>query len=208
MEISASINGTEYPVYNMTTFSERLDEEMDSGSVQIICDKKDPFPDYTFVRITLSDDDNNPKTYDFYLFDNVEQRRGDYYVHTLELVELTRLLMGVMIDGKAVTQPIEGSGENKKNLYQVVYELVRTVQLLKADGVSAVGQRFSIDDTSKWLEEINSPEFHWSAGTLLWECLCDIGNVIDCIPRVKIGSNNKLYVTFDKINDVTGEYEL
>lgn len=212
MTVKVSINGSQYPVFNAMSFSERRDEEMDSGSVQILCTRKEPFPDYTFVKMTISDGENK-KVYDFYAFDNVEQRRSDYFVHTLELVELSRLLMGVLIDGKTVTQPIEGTNEKKKNLYEVLDDVLSAASLLKSNADnSSVGKRFSPYASASFkaeLERIDSPEFHWSAGTLLWECLCDIGKVIDSIPRLLApNGETDLRVTFDKINDVTGEYSL
>lgn len=210
MTITATINGKNYYVMNTVDFSERLDEEMDSGSIQIKKTEKDPFPDYTLVKLILSDGESE-RSFDFYSFDNVEQRRSDYYVHTLELVELSRLLMGTMIDGRAVTQPLEDSGEPKKTLKEVVTELLKTARLIKYDveNKMPIGSKFFLDP-NQWafLETVVSPEFHWSGGTLLWECLCDVGNVINCVPRLLIGNEGKLYVTFDKINDITGEYEI
>lgn len=221
MKASLTINGVEYPIYNNLTFSERIDEELDSGDVQIISNDSTPFPEYSIAKLTLECGDEK-KIFDFFAFDTVEKRRGytanehsidkfkdGYYIHTLSLVELTRLLMGVMIDGKAIVQPIDGS--DKKTLYEVVKTLLKTAKLLKVENGITQGSKFylrpdySVD--KKELAQI-SPEFRWECGTLLWECLQDIANVIDCIPRVVIGEGGSLYVTFDKINEVTGVYEI
>ena len=60
------------------------------------------------------------------------------------------------------------------------------------------------------MKSIPSPEFHWECGTLLWECLVDVGNVINCIPRIRFVETNtrRCYIEFDPVNEVTAEYEL
>ena len=208
MIAKATVNGTEYPVYNTFSYSERLDEELDGGRLQVITNTSEPFHDYSLVSISVEQTGNASKTFDFYAFDSVEKRAENYYVHTLELVELSRLLMSIMIDGRAVTQPIENSVERTKSLYEVVYTLARVCGLKKANSNgSAINVQFGIDASANWLEQIKSPEFKWGAGTLLWECLCDIGNVVDCIPRLRI-NGNALNIAFDKINDIARVYDI
>ncbi len=107
--------------------------------------------------------------------------------------------MGVLIDGRKVTQPVDGSA--KKSLWTVLNELLQTCSLIrnKTDAV------FSASDTWKRrLSAVVSPEFHWESQTSLWECLCDIANVVNCIPRVVDYS----VITFDDINKITKEYVL
>jgi hypothetical protein len=167
-------------------------------------------------------DNLEKKKWYFCGFDSVEKRGVGYYIHTLELCEPTRLLMGILIDGRKVTQPIEGSGEEKQTLYDVLVGLLNTFELLP------FGEKFSRsyeksrivteyeyneDSTIKDLMEgIASPEFHWEAETSLWECLCDIGNVINAIPRLTYNEHNAEHpfsvLLFDMINESAGEYVL
>lgn len=198
--------------YNSVTFDERLDEQLDTGSIQLIlADEGVSFADFCAVSLTIKDEDGNRKRMPFCGFKTVEKRGEGYYILTLELVEPTRILMGTIIEGRKVTQPIEGSGEAKKTLYDVTKSLLKTFETLPwEDGIAI--PRFGLQENAKsvsLLKLTESPEFHWEAGTLLWECLVDIGNVINAIPRLLHTSlKGKYTVTFDTINDVTDEYEL
>lgn len=190
---------TNLPVYNRVEFDERLDEQLDSGSVQTILPYSAMLADCTLVRLTISDGaDERVET--MLAFDSVEKRGESYYIHTLELVEPTRLLMGLIIDGCKVTQPIEGA---KQTIGEVLDRLLTVAELRENPNYD--GARFRLDDNA--LFQRICPEFCWESGTLLWECLCDIGNVINCIPRVYLERTIKK-IRFDKVNEVTAEYEL
>ena len=202
----------EYPIYNVCAIDERLDEQLDSGTVQILYENSRSFADFSMVKLISNDNITSKEMY-FYAFDTVEKRKDKYYIHTLELVEPTRLLMGVPIDGKAVTQPFEKT--YKTSLYDALRELLKVAQLLSKDETQKfyiVEQNHPLYDRSVFLAMIDtlSPEFHWEAETLLWECLCDIGNVINCIPRLVPNKEETAFNTiiFEKINDVKGEYEI
>ena len=95
----------QYSAYNSCVTDERLDEQFDSGSAQTITDKITPFSDYCMVKIVRTDRLSEKVEY-FIGTDTVSKRAESYYIHTLELSEPTRLLMGIMIDGRKVTQQI------------------------------------------------------------------------------------------------------
>ena len=193
---------TELPVYNRVEFDERLDEQLDSGSVQTITDGDEAFEDYSLYKLVTSDGETEKEEY-LFGFDTVEKRGDKYFIHTIELVELTRILMGIPIDGMSVTQPLTGTKSTIKDVakglcrYGVTY-------------ISGERRKIRYEATSDVEESTISPEFTWECGTLLWECLCDVGNVINCIPRVVLGQNSTVpyVVKFDKVNEVTAEYEL
>lgn len=191
-----------YQAYNSVDFDERLDEQLDTGRVLVINNSIVPFNDMSMVKLTISDGNEN-KTMYYYGFDTVEKRAKDYYIHTIDLVEPTRLLMGRFIDGKRVTQPILGI---KKTLLNVLNDLLAVSKLLE-NGENAEFS-FAYD---KLVNNTISPEFYWASGTSLWECLCDIGNVIDCIPRLSVSSNDdgySLIIKYDKINNESSIYEM
>lgn len=193
---------TEHALFNLITFDERLDEQFDSGNVLTINASSVSFADFCMAK-TVTDDGESQKIAYFSGFDTVEKRGANYYVHTLELVEPTRLLMGILIDGRKVSQPVDGSA--KKSLLTVLEEFIQVANLLAVDDLKP----FIIDEQIKpLLASIESPEFHWEAETLFWECLLDMGNVINCIPRVIIDREERQYnvLTFDKINEVSAEY--
>lgn len=197
---------------NSAEFDERLDEQIDTGSVQLLSAVETPFPDFCTVKMLLNDG-KEEKELCYRAFDAVEKRGAGYYVHTLELVEPTRELMGVLIDGIKFTQPIEGE---KLSLKEALTRISKKAVLLpKGFGSDEVVFLFDWNknpSVSRILDETVSPEFHWESETSLWEVLCDVGNVINCIPRLYIvaPSSSAPYkvLTFDKVNDVTGEYEL
>ena len=188
-------------LYNTAEFSERLDEELDTGNVQTITSSAEPFEDCCMVRVTLSDDVDTKEAY-FCGFDTVEKRGGGYFIHSLDLCEPTRLLMGVFIDGRRITQPLEEN--TKKSLYSVTAELLETCETLGVDETT----RFTLDEDCEavaLMKELVSPEFYWDAGTSLWECLCDIANVINCIPRLIVNEDKTAFsvITFDRVNEIT-----
>jgi hypothetical protein len=211
-----------YSLYNSIDFDERLDEQFDTGSVQVISNSATPFADYCVVRMDMTDN-LEVKSWYYCGFDSVEKRGGGYYIHTLELCEPTRLLMGTLIDGRKVTQPMEGSNEAKQTLYDVLIGLLNTFELLpfgekfsrsreKSRIITEHEYDSSLTDTKCIMENVTSPEFHWEAETSLWECLCDIGNVINAIPRLTYNKYNAEYpfsvLLFDMINESAGEYVL
>ena len=202
----------ELKVYNTTVEDERLDEQLDSGSLQVISDSINPFADYSMIMLKRTDNYLGEKETFYYGFDTVEKRMGNYYIHALELVEPTRALMGILIDGKAVTQPLDS---NKKSLWAVLSGLFSTMQLqstLQKNAFNYVTLNHSKynENTMELLNNTISPEFYWQAQTTLWECLCDIGNVINCIPRLTANIEKTAFncIYFEQINDIDKEYEI
>ena len=197
---------SELPVYNRVEFDERLDEQLDSGQVQTINGIETAYEDYSLFRMSTIDAEGVSKNALYYGFDTVEKRGKEYYIHTIELVEITRIVMGISIDGCKVTQSIDGT---KKTLYEVLTGLLNKVKLKSATRLETYLSVSSANEAVKKMKEVASPEFHWECGTLLWECLCDIGKVIDCIPRASVSiSTGIISVQFDQINNVTQVYEL
>lgn len=196
----------EYPVYNNFVFDERLDEQLDTGSIQTITFEDIEFEDFCMIKIVLTDGKSETVKY-FYGFDDVEKRAENYYIHIFELVEPTRLLMGLTIDGRKVTQSIDGQ---KKSLLTVIQELTYTMQLLSLDNQERKFIFYADEKQTELLRNTVSPEFTWEANTLLWEVLVDIANVINCIPRLIPNEEKTAFntIVFENINEVTGIYNL
>ena len=205
--------GTSYPVSNRVTADFRLDEQLDTGSVVIITDSAEPIPPMTPSRLTFSDDEavtaENFLWFSAYCFDTVEIRGQGYYAHNLTLVEPTRLLMGIPIEGMKVTQPQDGTA--KDSLYTLAERLLRVCRLTKGGTPQKIWLTDD-EETVALLQNTDSPEFSWEAETQLWECLKDIGSVINCMPRLTVEHSTASFtfdtIVFDKINDVTEEREL
>lgn len=222
----------EIPVYNTATFSVRYDETLDGGTLITKNDSAEPYPQCMPVRLGMlmsnKDDETNGVADTYISFDKVEVRGKNNVIHGLTLVEPSRLLMGITIDGMKVVQPTDGS--TKKSLYDVLERLIHIYKTHRA--MFSVDNEFnySVDtDNSEQtaftiptsgsvydlLKNTESAEFEWQAETLLWEALCDIGNVINCIPRleqsdVDVNQTSVVFdrITFDDINKDVGTYEL
>ncbi|MFQ7078518.1 MAG: hypothetical protein ACLRSW_11600 [Christensenellaceae bacterium] len=202
--------GTSYPVSNRVTADFRLDEQLDTGSVVIITDSAEPIPPMTPSRLTFSDDKPlPPKFLWFSLIVHTVEIRGQGYAPNLTLVEPTRLLMGIPIEGMKVTQPQDGTA--KDSLYTVAERLLRVCRLTKGGTPQKIWLTDD-EETVALLQNTDSPEFSWEAETQLWECLKDIGSVINCMPRLTVEHSTASFtfdtIVFDKINDVTEEREL
>lgn len=199
-------------LHNTLTFDQRLDEELDGGAAAALNNNSEEMAEFNEALLTLTDE-TGELTIPFYAFDDVQKRANGYYLHSLELVEPTRLLMGITIDGLKITQPIDESAQ-KKTLLDVAKRVLRCY---KTHLYSEVVQNnvagypsFKIDENVEdLLSSVISPEFEWQAQTLLFEVLQDIADVINCIPRLTVDENGEfLTITFDKVNDVPAEYEL
>lgn len=207
MNVTLTKDGTVYTVSNTFTMDERLDEELDGGTVEVITTTDEKIANFELVFIRLSDSSKSV-TLPFFAFDSATKRAGGYYKHTLDLIEPTRLLMGLTVDGLAVTQPIDPK-KAKKTLYDVLYRLI--VCRKAQENLNPMPYEFLIDDaTSTMLQSVTAPEFKWQEGTIFFEALQDIADVVNCIPRLTVkGTGRKAFeITFDKINEVKGEYVL
>jgi hypothetical protein len=206
-----------HQIVNSVVFDERLDEQLDTGSVQTkeTSGEEEKFQDFQACNLIIEQElnsSNAPSISKWFRGFSSNHKRGEnYYIYSHELVEPTRALMGITIDGKKITQPIDG--RSKKTLQEVVEILLNTAELLTYDGTSNSVSKFEAEQSS--LLDVESPEFNWESGTLLWECLLDIGNVINCIPRLTVKPNafgteqaNLNYLVFEKVNDIKGVYEL
>lgn len=193
---------------NYASIDERLDESLDGGEILVINAKETPYEPMSLAQLKFSDGTTNISQY-FYVFDTVEKRGKGYYYHHITLCEVTRILMGISVDGMRITQPITG---NKKTLYNVLEKIIGNYTLFMTDEWNPLQISISDGDIETLLNNTESPEFSWSAGTLLWEVLCDIGNVINAIPRAYYKAsdikNNKISITFDPVNKSTAETEL
>lgn len=216
VKLKINNNGTyeEVPLYNTFTMDERLDEELDSGAGETYLKSGEEIAEFTESIIVLDDGETTLET-PFFAFDDVQKRAKDYYGHLLELVEPTRWLMGITIDGLKVTQPIDETA-TKKTLLDTLKRVLTCFKTFRYNEVwnydEYILPMFQIDEeTANMLSEIISPEFEWQSQTLLFEVLQDIADVVDCIPRLKNQTSSLpqfLTVKFDKINDIPQEFEL
>ena len=197
---------TTVPLHNTFTFDERLDEELDGGAAASLNAQEDMLAEFS-ESVAVLDDGHTTKRVPFYAFDDVQKRAPNYYLHTLELVEPTRVLMGITCDGLKITQPV-GEGTTKKTLYDTLARVLRCYNTQTSPDALYGG--FSIDpNIVPMLQAVVSPEFAWQAQTLLFEVLQDIADVVDCIPRLTEDASGAFtMLTFDKVNETEHEFEI
>jgi len=166
-----------YPVdVNLT-----LDETLDNGKISRYIKSStvtNLLPELTKIKIILKDDSTIVKT--FYFCGNEKRNRVSkyLYLHTVNLVESTKLREGYIICGKAVTQPLTGT---RISIKTVINDLLATNPFRRF----SEAQTFFLDgNIMSRLNTIESPEFRWSSKQTLWECLYEIGKYITAIPRL------------------------
>lgn len=124
------------------------------------------------------------------------------YSHEVALVEPSKILEGVLIDGIGVTQP--EAVDKRDSLFDVV---TRLLDIVPFDYAQSETPQYSLTVENKVvyaLKNTLSPQFKWNTQTTLWECLVQIGAVIDAIPRLTY-SDHYTVITFDFINAFDNE---
>lgn len=201
------------------TLSFRLDRELDSGNFTTFVENNSTdkiIAPLTKHQIIIADGTGNTLQGDYIGTDQRAMLRNKadngnltaLFRHSVNITEATKLLEGVLIDGLGVTQPNTGT---QKNLLEVTQRLLRQTkkqQTATSVGIGTFGTGYFslIDDTNltELLANTESPQFRWSPQTTLWECLCDIGSVIDAIPYLEYDALNELRnVGFLVLNDET-----
>lgn len=162
---------------------QELSPELDSGEVSYIqsgeMEAVAPFTRYRIAQDSPTDDSSN--AYEFF-FVGIEEcallRAGTNQVrglskHAVALTEPAKLLEGTLIDGFGVTQDEALS----LSIKAVINRLFAQANLDRQG-------EFTLVDSNPILEKTPCPEFKWNPQTTLWECLEQIGAVIDAIPAI------------------------
>lgn len=203
--------------------SKRLDEELDSASFTFYTKSPETLPPLTMTRIELNDknfDEENDTDYckeKMYFLgnDSYVKVNSRLYEHTFNLVEPTKLLEGVKVDGFAVSQPADEAA--RKSLYDVLKELLavtplRTVQEAALERTGFRKAPYVVTDDAAVvaaLRGVKSPEFRWDSQTTLRECLDDIAAMIDAVPRLTANAAETAFdtITFDFVNETKSAIE-
>ncbi len=172
------------------SYTRRLSEEFDNGTVTYYSTNGEMNAPIDKYEIIVSQ-----KTYDFIGTEEVAKVKNGLYKHVVYLTEPTKLLEGVLIDGFAVSQP---KAENlRKTLYEVVTRLLAVTPF--DESIYTLTTQAAIVGV---LQATISPEFRFNTQTTLFECLMEVGAVINAFPRLtKDGNGEFTVVTFDFINE-------
>lgn len=186
-------------VYNRYSFSERIDGILSSGTFQNVSDiNSTPYRHMSSISFKLTDGETEISTCG-YSYDTMSViKKNELYQHDIAFVEASKALQGVQIDGMSVVQPLEKS--ERKTLYDVLLRLIRNMRLRR------VGEEepYIIDPAVvPMLSAVKSPQFQWESKNLFWECLRDIGSVVNSIPKLLKDENDRYRViSFLPVNDV------
>lgn len=212
-EMSWQLRKGVYPAF----LNKRLDEELDSGVITFYTKTPELLPPLTMVKVELNDqnwDEENDTDYNtdkryFLGNDSYVKVNSRLYEHTFNLVEPTKLLEGVKIDGRRISQPEDEA--KRKSLYDVLNELLavtplRTTQEAASEKAGTKKAPYVVTDDAAviaTLQGVKSPEFRWDSQTTLWECLNDIAAMIDAIPRLTANAAETAFdtITFDFVNE-------
>lgn len=172
------------------SYTRRLSEEFDNGTGTYYSTNGEMNAPIDKYEIIVSQ-----KTYDFIGTEEVAKVKNGLYKHVVYLTEPTKLLEGVLIDGFAVSQP---KAENlRKTLYEVVTRLLAVTPF--DESIYTLTTQAAIVGV---LQATISPEFRFNTQTTLFECLMEVGAVINAFPRLtKDGNGEFTVVTFDFINE-------
>ena len=185
-------------VYNRYSFSERIDGILSSGTFQNISDSTTPYRHMSSISFKLTDGETEISTCGYSYDTMTVIKKNELYQHDIAFVEASKALQGVQIDGMSVVQPLEKS--ERKTLYDVLLRLIRNMRLRR------VGEEdpYIIDPAVvPMLSAVKSPQFQWESKNLFWECLRDIGSVVNSIPKLLQDENDRYRViSFLPVNDV------
>lgn len=186
--------------------AEQLGVELDGGTMRFIRTESHsqgvvaPLSDFS-VSVDTSDEN---ETFSFIGTDSRSLlvnngMSGGIYKHSVNFVEASKLLQGIMIDGFAVTQPDDIA--QRDSLYDVLQRLLIVAPF---DYAQSTTPKFQITQDTTVILVLNNtvaPQFKWNTQTSLWECLVQIGAVIDAIPRLIRATNGQfIVVTFSFVN--------
>ena len=200
-----------YPV----EVSEKLSEELDSGELKFYTDsrhndgKEMLYPQKTMFSIEIDTGTDRARKFYFYGTDTAEKLNPYLWKHRVLLVEPTKDLEGVILDGLGFAQPEDNS--KRMTLYDIVQRLLACTPLR----IQGQPQKYTLISESEapeiiailkaqTIEEKLLPEFFWSSQTTLKEALCDIGAYCNLYPRLTLNPTTNAYtvITFDEVNKV------
>jgi hypothetical protein len=173
-----------------------IDKTLDYGSFAVRNQVAEPYAVGDMVDIDITDGVDT-KSYHFIISaDDVTQLPNGYYLHTINIIELTKRLEWHTESIRTFTQRLEG---DKLSLLDVVTALQFTAPIEKVSNLANT-RIFALDnDLRPILANIESPDFQFNNKNLK-EILMEVFDFIDAIPRlVKIA--NSITLTADFYND-------
>jgi hypothetical protein len=184
-----------------------IDKTLDYGSFAVRNQQPEPYLVGDMVDIDINDG-TNTKSYHFIVSaDDVTQLPNGYFLHTLDIIELTKILEWQTESMRTFTQKVDYIDPEtellvvptKLTLLDVVGRLQATTPIEKVSNLANT-RAFAIDSNLiPRLAAIESPDFQFSNKNLK-EILIEVFDFIDAIPRLTKISNS-IALTADFYNE-------
>jgi hypothetical protein len=197
MQYAVSIAGQSVSVSQLNIVL-TIDKTLDYGSFVLRNTTAQAYDVGTEVDIDITDGTDTKSLHFIINADDVQKIKGGYYVHSIDIIELTKILEWNTESVRTFTQPTDPSIE-RLNLLNVVGALQLTLPLEKTANLLNT-RVFSIDSAiSTKLLGVEAPEFVFNNKNLK-EMLMEIFDFISGIPRlIKVG--NAIVLTADFYNE-------
>jgi hypothetical protein len=180
--------------------NERLDEELDSGTIIFYNAIESEYAPMSLVEVYIK----NNQTVDQYFLINSDQvlltsKDLNIYQHTITLIEPTKLLERMIVDNVAFTQPT--NVDLTRYTLTDVLNRIKDITPLETSEKHTATRRFSFN--SELLNEFNikAPQFFFSNSNL-FQVLAEIFKYRNSIPRIATYTNNLPVVSADDFNKV------
>ncbi len=173
-----------------------IDKTLDYGSFAVRNQVAEPFSVGDMVDIDITDGVDT-KSYHFIVSaDDVTQLPNGYFIHTINIIELTKILEWQTESIRTFTQRID---DDRLSLLDVVVALQFTAPLEKVSNLANT-RIFALDnDLRPRLAAIDSPDFQFNNRNLK-EILMEVFDFIDAIPRL-VKVSNSITLTADFYNE-------
>ena len=183
--------------------NDRLDEELDTGIIAFYSLIGDEYLPMSVVKIFITNDTTPDH---FFLVDTdqvtlVTKTNPKYYLHTIGLIEPTKLLERYYVESLAFTQPTDPT-ESRYSLGEALSRIRNIVPLEEAENLSAT-RKYNIDNTMlTQLNAIKAPQFFFNNQNL-FQVLAEIFKYVDSIPRIETYSGSTPVLTRTDFNKIT-----
>jgi hypothetical protein len=170
-----------------------IDKTLDYGSFAVRNQVAEPYAVGDMVDIDITDG-TTTKSYHFIVSaDDVTQLPNNYYLHTINIIELTKILERQTESTRTFTQRIDG---DRLSLLDVVTALQFTAPIEKVTNLGNT-RLFALDtNLIPRLAAIDSPDFQFNNKNLK-EILMEVFDFIDAIPRLtRIANSTTLTADF------------
>jgi hypothetical protein len=173
-----------------------IDKTLDYGSFVVRNQRPEPYEVGDMVDIDITDGVDTNSYHFIVSADDVTQLPNGYYIHAINIIELTKILEWQTDSSRSFTQPLTG---NRLTLLDVVVRLQATLPLVPVSDVETT-RVFALDnDLRSRLAAVEAPEFQFTNRNLK-EMLFEVFDFIGAIPRLTMVSNN-LVLTADFYNE-------